>query len=111
MRGGQQDLVTRIDQSGERLEYGLLGAIGDHHTQALRGDTRVGRRVAGDGISKWRQAQVRRVVVVARIIGGASCRGHDVRRGGKVGLAGAEGDDIAALGRQLTGPRVYGKSC
>ena len=64
VRSREEDLVTRVEQGGEGLEDGLLRSVGDQHLVVVDVDTRVGRCVFSDRLSKFSKPGVGRVVVV-----------------------------------------------
>ena len=108
---GRRDehLVTGVAQGGEGLVDGLLGAVGHEH---LGGRDLVARVAPGLGrhrLLQGGQAAGGRVVVVGRDPAGLDGRLHDVGRGGEVGLAGAEADDVLARGPQRLGLGVDGQ--
>jgi hypothetical protein len=109
VRRGQQHLVARVQQRGERLVDGLLATVRD---QDLGGRDVVGgvaQRLLGDRLAQRRQPSRGGVVVHRRVAARGDRGGDDRIRGREVRLAGAEADDIAAGGLQRLGPGVHGE--
>ena len=103
MRRRKEYLVTRVEKGGERLEHRLLGPVGDHHLGPVDPDSRIASDVLGNCLAQRPEARRGRVFVVFGVVTGACRRGHDVFRGGEIGLTCPEADDVEALGTQLSG--------
>ena len=109
VRSRQEDLVTRVEQRGERLVDRLLAAVGD---QDLGGRHLVAAVPAGllrDRGPERRHAGGGGVAVVRRVGAGGLRRGDDGSRRGEVRLAGAEADDVLARGLLGLGLGVHGE--
>ena len=98
VRGGDDDLVSFVEQDLEGFVDGLLASVG--HDDLTRVDFVAGiaRHLVGDCLAQFRQARSRRVPIVLGILHRAG-RGRDDRCGGReVRLACAEPDDVDAGG-------------
>jgi hypothetical protein len=94
--GRQQDLVAGVEQGGERLEQGVLAAVGDQDLARLDPQARVAGGLGRDRGPQLGQARARSVVVEPGLVAGGHGRLDDVVGGGEVGLAGAEADHVLA---------------
>ncbi len=97
IRGGDEDLVARIDGSEDGVEAGVLGAAGDDDLRGLVAQAVVGLELFGDGGTQFGNAGGRSVLGEAGVEG-AHGGGLDVLGCVKIGFAGAETDHVEALG-------------
>ncbi len=109
--GGQQDLVAGIEQRGERLEDGLLAAVGDQHLARADLVAGVAGCLDGDRLPQFRQPRRGGVVVEPGLGAGAPGRCHDVVRRGEVRFPGAEADHRPARRPECFRFRVHGQRC
>ena len=109
VRRGHEHLVARIEQRGERVEDGLLAAVGDEHLAGFDDVARIAHRLLRDGGAQFGQPRRGRVLVVPRVAAGGDGGLDDVVGRGEVGFAGAEADDVLARGGQRLGLGVDGQ--
>ena len=109
VRGRQDRLVAGAQQGGERLEHGLLAAVGDD--DVCGGDLVAGvaQGLGGDGFTQRGQAGGGRVAVHRGVARGLHGGLDNVVGRGEVGLAGTEADHRATGGLEGLGLRVHGQ--
>ena len=99
---GNDDLVTRIDQTEDRVQHHALAADGHEDLERLDREALARRGVGGDRLAQRRDAGERRVVrraCVERRLG----RRADVGRRVEIGLAELEMDDRPSLRLERAG--------
>jgi hypothetical protein len=101
--GGDEHLVTRVDERHEDVVQRVLAAVGDHHVGGVDLQAAVALGLGRDRLPQGRLAGRGRVAVVGRVRGGALGRLDDVVRGGEVRLARAEADDRLPGGLERLG--------
>ena len=96
VRGGEDDLVSGVDQREDHVGEALLGARADHHLVHGVFQSVVALELLHDGLADARRARNRGVV---RFVGfdGVDARLLHFCRRVKVGLSERKGDDVDAL--------------
>src|SRR5690606_1253993 len=106
VRRHDQDLVTRVEQRGERLVDRLLAAVGHQHLGGVDLEPAVAQRLVGDRLPQLGQAGGGRVLVESGVAARLYRGLDDVVGRGEVGLAGAEADDRTTGGLHRLGLAV-----
>ena len=109
IRGGDEDLVTGVEQGGERFVHGLLGAVGHEHLGGHDLVARVPHGLGRHGLAQRGQPGGGAVVVVGRHPAGLDGGLHDVLGRGEVGLARPEADNVFPRSAQRPGLGVDGQ--
>jgi len=103
VRGGQNRLVAGLQDREARLEQGVLATGRDADLVGGVGETAGALQVIGDGSLEVREARRRHDVAVVPVADGLDAGLADVRGGLEVRLAGAETDDVGAVGLHALG--------
>ena len=105
---GDDDFIARIERGEHGVEAGVLGAAGDDDLGGLVIESVVGLELLADGGTQFGNAGGRRVLGEAGVERPHG-RGLDVLGRIEIGLAGAEADDVLALGFHGLGLAIDGK--